>query len=320
MYYNPFSNAIEYSDQPGARFRSTPNPDYGPALANTEALRQWLNEEVDLVSTTDLLVADATLSGNLVRNVADFAIGYQYRRMQADGDPNDPGDATLNPCAVVGDRGCAPGDQFGPYLFTGVHRPYAADQQVQRLFGEAGPGHRTPPRHADSGELRILQRGRPPRRQLRPEGRLAPAGGREPALLTGVPRLRADQLSHAVPRRPEPQPADDRGVGDGNRPLERGRPLRATGDAAARAGVHLQRRRRALPGGRRRGHGRLLALRLPERDRLDAPRYHREPVRQRRPGAPPSRRSSFVPKAGPRIWRPPTGVRSGTWSGSRSTW
>ncbi len=32
MYYNPFSNAIEYSDQPGSRFRSTPNPDYVPAL------------------------------------------------------------------------------------------------------------------------------------------------------------------------------------------------------------------------------------------------------------------------------------------------
>ena len=140
QYYNPFSNAIEYSDQPGARFRSTPNPDYVPALANAEALRRWLNEEVDLVGATDLFVADATLSGNLVRNVADFAVGYQYRGMQADGDPNDPGDATLNPCAVVGDLGCSPGEQFGPYLFTGVHRPYAAEQQVQRLFGEVALG------------------------------------------------------------------------------------------------------------------------------------------------------------------------------------
>ena len=140
MYYNPFSNAIQYSDQPGARFQSTPNPDYAPALANPETLRRWLNEEVDLVSTTDLFVADATLSGNLVENVADFAVGYQYRGMQADGDPNDAGDATLNPCAVVGDVGCAPGDQFGPYFFTGVHRPYAAEQKVQRLFGELALG------------------------------------------------------------------------------------------------------------------------------------------------------------------------------------
>ena len=140
VYYNPFSNAIEYSDQPGSRFRSTPNPDYVPALANTEELRRWLNEEVDLVSTTDLFVADATLSGNLVADIADFAVGYQYRGMRADGDPNDPGDASLNPCAVVGDVGCAPGDQFRPYLFAGVHRPYAADQHVQRLFGELALG------------------------------------------------------------------------------------------------------------------------------------------------------------------------------------
>ncbi len=95
--------------------------------------------EVDLASTTDLFVADATLSGNLVENVADFAVGYQYRAMRADGNPNDAGDATLNPCSVAGDADCAAGDRFGPYLFTNItniHRPYDADQQVQRFFGE----------------------------------------------------------------------------------------------------------------------------------------------------------------------------------------
>ena len=136
LYYNPFSNAIQYSDQPASPFESTPNPDYVAGLANPEALRLWLNEEVDLVSTTDLFVADATVSGSLVDNVADFAVGYQYRGMRADGDPNDPADVTLNPCPVAGDTGCAAGDRFGPYLFTNVHRPYAADQQVQRVFGE----------------------------------------------------------------------------------------------------------------------------------------------------------------------------------------
>ena len=136
MYYNPFSNAIQYSDQPGSPFNNTANPDYVGDLANADALRLWLSEEVDLLSTTDLFVADATLSGNLVENVADFAVGYQYRGMHADGNPNDPGDVTKNPCPVAGDLGCAAGNRFGPYLFTNVHRPYAADQQVQRLFGE----------------------------------------------------------------------------------------------------------------------------------------------------------------------------------------
>ncbi len=140
MYYNPFSNAIQHADQPGAAFESMANPDYVPGLANQDELRLWLNEEVDLVSTTDLIVADATVSGNLVENVADFALGYQFRAMRADGNPNDPGDVTVNPCPVAGDTGCSAGDRFGPYLFTNVHRPYAADQQVQRVFGELALG------------------------------------------------------------------------------------------------------------------------------------------------------------------------------------
>ena len=136
VYYNPFSNAIQRSDQPNSPFASADNPDYVAGLANPEALRMWLNEEVDLFSTTDMFVAEGTLSGNLVPNVADFAVGYQFRGVNADGDPNESGDVTVNPCPVAGDLGCAPGVRFGPYLFTNVHRPYAADQQVQRLFGE----------------------------------------------------------------------------------------------------------------------------------------------------------------------------------------
>ena len=143
MYYNPFSNAIQYSAQPRSAYEESPNPDFAPGLANQAALRTWLAEEVDLVSTTDMFVAEGTLSGNLVENVADFAVGYQYRGVNADGVPNAAGDVTRNPCPVAGDMACSAGDRFGPYLFTNVHRPYAADQQVQRLFGElalaAGP-------------------------------------------------------------------------------------------------------------------------------------------------------------------------------------
>ena len=140
MYYNPFSNAIEYSAQPHSVFENSANPDYVASLANQRALREWLNQEVDLFSTTDMIVADATMSGNLVPNVADFAVGYQFRGVHADGDPNDAGDVTVNPCPVAGDMGCLPGKRFGPYLFTNVHRPYAADQQVQRFFGELALG------------------------------------------------------------------------------------------------------------------------------------------------------------------------------------
>ena len=139
MYYNPFSNAIEYSQQPGARFETERNPSYRANLANSEALRQWLNEEVGLSSTADMLVADATLTGTLSENVylnASYAVGYQFRRLNATGDPDDVADVTRNPCPVVGDTNCSEEDKFGPYLFTNVYRPYSADQTVHRFFGE----------------------------------------------------------------------------------------------------------------------------------------------------------------------------------------
>ena len=59
MYYNPFSNAVQFSDQPGSVLENTANPDYVAALANSEDLRLWLNEEVDLFSTSDMFVTES---------------------------------------------------------------------------------------------------------------------------------------------------------------------------------------------------------------------------------------------------------------------
>ena len=136
QYYNPFGNAIEFADQYGAEFASQANPDYRANLANSSELRQWLNQEVDLQSTADLLVADATLSGTWLEDVASYAAGYQFRLLNASGDPNDEGDFTINPCPVVGDDGCSAEDRFGPYAFTNVNRPYDESQTVHRFFAE----------------------------------------------------------------------------------------------------------------------------------------------------------------------------------------
>ncbi len=139
-YYNPFGNAIEFTDQHGSNFENSPNPGYRPDLANSPELREWLaNQEVDLQSTSDMLVADATLTGTWTENVwlnASYAAGYQFRKLSATGDPNDPGDVTINPCPVPGDKGCSEEDKFGPYAFTNVNRPYSEDQTVHRFFGE----------------------------------------------------------------------------------------------------------------------------------------------------------------------------------------
>ena len=136
QYYNPFGNAIEFADQYGAEFASQANPDYRANLANSPELRHWLNQEVDLQSTADMLVADATLSGTWVEDVASYAAGYQFRLLNASGDPNDEGDVTINPCPVVGDDGCSAEDRFGPYAFTNVNRPYDESQTVHRFFAE----------------------------------------------------------------------------------------------------------------------------------------------------------------------------------------
>ena len=136
QYYNPFGNAIEFADQYGAEFATQANPDYRANLANSPELRHWLNQEVDLQSTADLLVADATLSGTWVEDVASYAAGYQFRLLNASGDPNDEGDVTINPCPVVGDDTCSAEDRFGPYAFTNVNRPYDESQTVHRVFAE----------------------------------------------------------------------------------------------------------------------------------------------------------------------------------------
>ena len=136
QYYNPFGNAIEFADQYGAEFATQANPDYRANLANSPELRHWLNQEVDLQSSADLLVADATLSGTWIEDVASYAAGYQFRLLNASGDPNDEGDVTINPCPVVGDDGCSAEDRFGPYAFTNVNRPYDESQTVHRFFAE----------------------------------------------------------------------------------------------------------------------------------------------------------------------------------------
>ncbi len=139
QYYNPFGNAIEFTDQHGSSYadRANPNPRYRADLANSPELRNWLaDNEVDLQSTADMLVADATLTGTWIEDVASYATGYQFRLLNASGDPNDAGDVTINPCPVVGDTNCSAEDRFGPYAFTNVNNPYDVSQTVHRLFAE----------------------------------------------------------------------------------------------------------------------------------------------------------------------------------------
>ncbi len=152
LYYNPFSNAIQFSTQapdgldPTAFvFADKQNPDYVPGLENSASLIDWINEEVDLENDAALLVADATLTGTWTENVwlnASYAAGYQFRRLDVSAQPNDSGNLTTNPCLVPGDRSCidTAGRQigFGSGLFTLIngYYPYEDNQIVHRIFGE----------------------------------------------------------------------------------------------------------------------------------------------------------------------------------------
>ncbi len=134
MYYNPFSNAHEYSQQPGATYETQSNPDYVASLANSPELINWINEEVDLKGTATLLVGDALLKGTLVEDRANFAAGYQFRRVAVAGTPNRAGDLNVNPCPVLGDKSCI--EKAGAFTFTNGYYPYDGTQTVHRFFAE----------------------------------------------------------------------------------------------------------------------------------------------------------------------------------------
>lgn len=135
MYYNPFSNAHEHSVRRGAAYRDKPNPDYVPGLENTPELIDWMNGEANLDNDAGLIAIDAMLKGALAEETADYAVGYQFRRLTVNADPNDAGDLETTPCPVPGDKACP--DQFGPFHFTGGFFNYQDAQAVHRLFAES---------------------------------------------------------------------------------------------------------------------------------------------------------------------------------------
>ena len=142
-YYNPFGSGIEYSAQVGAPWRDTANPGYAAGLGNDRAMMDWIGEQVNLENEAELFVAEATLSGNWVEDRVDYAVGYQYRRLDVSALPNDPGNYEINPCVVPGDRSCVDpatglltGSRAGQFTFTSGFYPYDDSQAVHRLFSE----------------------------------------------------------------------------------------------------------------------------------------------------------------------------------------
>ena len=302
MYYNPFGNAIEFSGQPGAPWENSANPMYRAGLENSRDLLDWIFEQVNVENEAELVVADATLSGNWLPGKLDYAFGYQYRNLDVSAIPNAVGNYELNPCVVPGDRSCVDpatgrqrGARAGQFTFTSGYYPYGDSQEVHRAFGELSLNALGAT--CSSPQLRAPRRDR----QFRSEvlGPLAALGRRRSRAV--VPHLGPDDVPRTLGRRSERGDSHDPGVPEHGRRVQGGRRLRQP-FAAAGAGVHVQPGPGALrPAGNRR-HAGLLELRLRRRDRPAAAaggpaalrrRLRRQPGRAERgdgPGRLPRRR------------------------------
>ena len=156
MYYNPYSHALQYSEQPGAEFAARPNPDYDATRTNSRELLDWMvGSEVSLDSEADLYVFDLTLTGDVGEGLGSFAAGYQFRRFEAEATPNRAGDLSINPCRVNRDQAPSASDeeldcaeqnknpavaftdgQIGAFGFTAGNYPYSTHQTTHSFFGE----------------------------------------------------------------------------------------------------------------------------------------------------------------------------------------
>ena len=96
LWFNPFSNAIETSAITGA------NPNYNPAVANSQELIDWMTATTGSMTTNELLVFDAIFNGEtnweLGGGNVGWAAGLQYRREDYDFQVLDVANRAINPC------------------------------------------------------------------------------------------------------------------------------------------------------------------------------------------------------------------------------
>ncbi len=96
-YYNPFSNALPSSPVTGVT-----NPQFNPAVANSNALIDWLTATTGSETTNESLVFEAILDGEtgfeLDGGVVGWAAGVQYREDDYDFNVEDVANRALNPC------------------------------------------------------------------------------------------------------------------------------------------------------------------------------------------------------------------------------
>ena len=132
-YYNPLSNAIQTSYAEATY--GYQNPDYDPAVANSQALLQWLDDKSTENAESALLVLDAVFQGELFEGEGAWASGYQYRKIWLESELDDLTNVDRNPCAFEGQRECDARTGLRSFLASG--REVDASQAVHSIFFEA---------------------------------------------------------------------------------------------------------------------------------------------------------------------------------------
>ncbi len=132
LYYNPLSNAIQTSY--AASTYGYVNPDYNSAVANSDEVLEYLDNNSLTSSQSSLLVLDAVFQGDLFDGGAAWAAGYQYRKIALETSLDDLINVAINPCKFEGQTDCTV--QTGRRSFLAPGREIDVDQDVHSLFFE----------------------------------------------------------------------------------------------------------------------------------------------------------------------------------------
>jgi iron complex outermembrane receptor protein len=145
QFFNPFSNAFEFSARTGL------NPNFNPAVANSPEMIDWLFEPIDSRTTNRLITWDLVFSGSAGLDFGggdiDWAAGMQVRREFYELELGDNINRALNPCPFRNPRSVALGNvtqaEFdncasptGIFAFGSATDEVVNNRTIYAMFGE----------------------------------------------------------------------------------------------------------------------------------------------------------------------------------------
>jgi iron complex outermembrane receptor protein len=142
-YYNPLSNALPFG------LNGVTNPQYNPAVANSDALINWMTADTGSQAINELLVFDAVFTGEtqwaLDGGNVGWAAGFQSRSEDYDFTLKDVANRAINPCPFtlqvsvdlghVADLNCGTGGA-GLLAFLAASDEESTSRTIFAAFGE----------------------------------------------------------------------------------------------------------------------------------------------------------------------------------------